>query len=200
MNSILNIAWEDRAYLLECTLHTLRLLFWDILSELPWDWLRELPVVILRRRGTGLIPLSNFWDLFPPQPGFPLSWLWQPPCSGEPCLSSPLAPGLQLPWHPCPASRMWTRISSRPQGPWGQVRGSLYSGWRFLMQCLYFTGLHPGHELLMCCNHDCGDDGGKGRTWMYMNWLNPGRLQQNVCSAVCHLFYFYYCDKGAGFD
>lgn len=27
MNSILNIAWEDRAYLLECTLHTLRLLF-----------------------------------------------------------------------------------------------------------------------------------------------------------------------------
>ena len=27
MNSILNIAWEDRAYLLECTLHTKRLLF-----------------------------------------------------------------------------------------------------------------------------------------------------------------------------
>lgn len=27
MNSILNIAWSDRAYLLECTLHTLRLLF-----------------------------------------------------------------------------------------------------------------------------------------------------------------------------
>lgn len=27
MNSILNIAWTDRAYLLECTLHTLRLLF-----------------------------------------------------------------------------------------------------------------------------------------------------------------------------
>lgn len=26
MNSILNIAWEDKAYLLECTLHTLRLL------------------------------------------------------------------------------------------------------------------------------------------------------------------------------
>lgn len=27
MNSILNIAWSDRAYILECTLHTLRLLF-----------------------------------------------------------------------------------------------------------------------------------------------------------------------------
>lgn len=27
MNSILNIAWEDREYLIECTLHTLRLLF-----------------------------------------------------------------------------------------------------------------------------------------------------------------------------
>lgn len=27
MNYILNIAWEDRAYLIECTLHTLRLLF-----------------------------------------------------------------------------------------------------------------------------------------------------------------------------
>ncbi len=27
MNSILNIAWTDRAYLIECTLHTLRLLF-----------------------------------------------------------------------------------------------------------------------------------------------------------------------------
>lgn len=27
MNYIINIAWEDRAYLLECTLHTLRLLF-----------------------------------------------------------------------------------------------------------------------------------------------------------------------------
>ena len=26
MNAILNIAWEDRAYLVECTLHTLRLL------------------------------------------------------------------------------------------------------------------------------------------------------------------------------
>lgn len=27
MNAILNIAWEDRTYLIECTLHTLRLLF-----------------------------------------------------------------------------------------------------------------------------------------------------------------------------
>lgn len=27
LNAILNIAWEDRAYLIECTLHTLRLLF-----------------------------------------------------------------------------------------------------------------------------------------------------------------------------
>ena len=27
MNAILNIAWEDKSYLIECTLHTLRLLF-----------------------------------------------------------------------------------------------------------------------------------------------------------------------------
>ena len=27
-----------------------------------------------------------------------------------------------------------------------------------------------------------------------------GRLRQNVCSTVCHLLYFYCCDKGAGSD
>ena len=85
MNSILNIAWEDRAYLLECTLHTLRLLFLGYFIGIALGLVTGITCGYSEKARYWINPVIKFLGPFPPQPGFPLSWLWQPPCSGEPC-------------------------------------------------------------------------------------------------------------------
>ena len=52
-------------------------------------------------------------------------------------------------------------------------------------------GLHPGHELLLCCNHDCGDDGVKAGLGWYMNWAKSWAAYDKMFAAlfvICFIF------------
>ena len=167
MNYIINIAWIDRAYLLECTLHTLRLLFLGYFIGIALGLVTGITCGYSERVRYWVNPVIKFLGPIPTSTWIPIVMV----------VATSLFKGAVFiialgSWFAVTVASM-TSMSQCGQGLFrcrkdagSEFKAVGVPGCDSSCDALHSSGLYPGHEFRMRGNHDCRDDGCKSRPWL----------------------------------
>ena len=156
MNSILNIAWEDRAYLLECTLHTLRLLFLGYFIGIVLGLVTGITCGYSEKARYWITPVIKFLGPIPTSTWIPIIMV----------VATSLFRGAVFiialgSWFAVTVASM-SGIQNVDKDYFDAARTLGASERQLVFQvaipprhALYSAGVYAGHELLLCRNHDC---------------------------------------------
>ncbi len=164
MNYIINIAWIDRAYLIECTLHTLRLLLLGYFIGVALGLVTGITCGYSERVRYWVNPVIKFLGPIPTSTWIPIVMV----------VATSLFKGavfiIALVRGNC---RVHDRHFQCGQGffrcgkdTWRKLQTASVPGGHSSCDAFHPAGLYTGHELSLCSNYDRGDDGCKSRAWM----------------------------------